>query len=135
MTQAKGAASHPKHQHSSTEMTIRPDEAEGPSPFAALRALVARHIEGLEKLQEEFAADPSPANHERFAKSLSTLIKSAAQLFAADATPRKSADELKREDDAIRDEFAGRLAAMLRARGPGLAAPANAAPAAPEASS
>jgi hypothetical protein len=122
----------PKPSH---KLTDQPTEAEGESPFSALRTLVAGHIKVLVQVQEEFAADPNLARHERFARSLNVIMRSARELFAADAAPKKSAAELKREDDAIRDEFARRLAAMFRAEKAGPAPGADAAPPSPEASS
>ena len=117
------------------KLTDRPTEAEGQNPFPALRSLVASHIEVLKRAQEDFAANPNLAKHQNFAKTLNVIMKSAELLFAADSAPQKSAAELKREDDAIRDEFARRLAAMLRGREARRAPGSDAAPQSPEASS
>jgi hypothetical protein len=136
----KGPRELPKKPKKPTEnraskLTDQPTEAEGQNPFPALRSLVVSHIETLKRAQEDFASNPTLAKHQNFAKTLNVIMKSAEQLFAAEAAPQKSADELKREDDAIRDEFARRLAAMLRGEETGGPPGADAAPASPEASS
>ena len=96
-------------------MTDRPKDAEGPSPFAALRDFVTVHLDALVKIRDDRTGPPTLVEHERTTKAVLALIKTAGHLFAEESKPRKSGEELKREDDAIRDEFARRLAAMLRA--------------------
>ena len=118
-----------------TELTDRPKDAEGPSPFAALRDFVTVHLDALVKIRDDRTGPPTLVEHERTTKAVLALIKTAGHLFAEESKPRKSGEELKREDDAIRNEFARRLAAMLRAEEARGAPGSDAAPGTPEASS
>ncbi|HEY7764029.1 MAG TPA: hypothetical protein VIB38_03475 [Aestuariivirgaceae bacterium] len=97
-------------------MLNNPPPPEGPSPFDRLRALASRQIDELTELRERLPPEMSIAEYERFAKVFAAAIKSAQELFAGEEQARKSAEELKKEDDAVRAEFARRLAAMLRGR-------------------
>lgn len=98
-------------------MTLNnPPPPEGSNPFDKLRALMTRQINELHALHGNLFAEMSIAEHERFAKLLATVIKIADQAYGSEAAARKSGEELKKEDDAVRAEFARRLAAMLRGR-------------------
>jgi hypothetical protein len=90
----------------------------GLHPFEKLRRLAAKQVDELIELRESLSAELNFVDHERFAKALIAMTKLVEQLFApeGDAPSRKTGDELKKEDDAIRAEFARRLAAMLRGR-------------------
>jgi hypothetical protein len=89
---------------------------EGAGPFDKLRVLMTRQIDELFALRDNLSAEMSIAEHERFAKLIAAVRKNADQAYGSEAAARKSGDELKKEDDAIRAEFARRLAAMLRGR-------------------
>ena len=98
-------------------MTIsQPADAADPHPSEKLRLMLTKQIDELASQREK--KELSIADHERFAKALIAITKLVEQLFAAEegAPARKTGDELKKEDDAIRAEFARRLAAMLRGR-------------------
>lgn len=98
--------------------TSKSAEPAGLHPSEKLRRLAARQVDELTELRESLSGELSFAEHERFAKALIAMTKVVEQLFApdSDAPSRKTGDELKKEDDAIRAEFARRLAAVLRGK-------------------
>jgi hypothetical protein len=90
----------------------------GPHPVEQLRAIVSRHIDELRCLRDDKKSPPDLGEHEKIARVLIAYTKAVDHLFDSkeDAAARKTGDELKKEDDAIRAEFARRLAAIVRGR-------------------
>jgi hypothetical protein len=88
-------------------------DAVSPHPFAKMRQMVGDRID---QLTEEMKSEGlTSAQREKHAKELFNFAKLAKFLFDPEsASARKSGDELKKEDDAIRAEFARRLAQILR---------------------
>jgi hypothetical protein len=131
-----GERPHLQHSFRALTLTDRPEDAgRAPSPFAALRDILTAQIDDVVQMRSDRTGPPTLAEHERMTKTILAIIKTAGSVFAEDAKPPKSAEEIKREDDAIRDEFARRLAAMLRGQEARGAPAADAAPGPPEASS
>lgn len=86
-------------------------------PFEKLRRLASRQVDELAAVRESLSDELNLVEHERFAKALIAMTKLVEHLFdTGDTPPRKTGDELKKEDDAIRAEFARRLAAIVRGR-------------------
>jgi hypothetical protein len=114
---AKAPRGLPNKHHNISEMTNQSETAEGaePHPCARLRDIVNAEIDRLTNAMKNDAL--SSVEREKNAKTLSGLAKLARFLFDPEsASARKTGDELKKEDDAIRAEFARRLAAILRGR-------------------
>jgi hypothetical protein len=90
----------------------------GLDPFEKLRRLAARQLDELAAERENLSEKMTIADHERAAKALIAMTKLVQELFEQNpaAPDRKTGEELKREDDAIRAEFARRLAAVLRGK-------------------
>jgi len=87
----------------------------GPDPLSKLRRLAGRLVDEIIKLQESCIRELGIDDQLRMARTLTLLAPLVDKLFAAEAScPPKTGDQLRQEDDAVREEFEKRLAALLR---------------------
>jgi hypothetical protein len=103
------------------------DRAALPHPNERLRQLALLQLDRLAEHYEDPNRELTLPEHERLARSLIAITKLAGQLFGPEenAPSRKIGEALKKEDDAIRAEFARRLATMLRGKQMAAAAEAD----------